>query len=276
MSDIEMRPDVSQKMTQAINNKYHNNNISYGLFQKPEFFVFIYSVSNKTFEIRRPPQIPLLVLKACPADKDYIQVAKLADPFLQTDRNVDTGMVVTFSHPAAQIAQDIVCPDAPNMDAAVSPGSASSGTDLRAQGIFWSLNNPPTPEEVAKANKRVETYYLDLLERAKVLEYQNPKELMERINEDYHLAADYAAANFEGDWDFSWHRTKVRKVKSTGKVDCPYCGEQIKPGVAFHKGEDGDLCILDWKRAYEAGKVTLKQVPDEKRWDIKAPVTESH
>ena len=37
--------------------------------------------------------------------------------------------------------------------------------------------------------------------------------------------------------------------------------------VYVHKGEDGDLCILDWKRAYEAGKVTLKQIPEVKRWE---------
>lgn len=258
MSEIEMRPDVSRKMTQALNDTYNNNNIEYGLFRQPDFYVYIYSVSRKSFEVRRPPQIPLLVLKACPADQEYVEVAKIEDPFKQTDRNVDTGRVITHSHPGKQIAQDIVCPDAVNMDSALPPGANT--VDLRAQGVFWSLNNPPTEQEVAAAHKRVETYYLSLLERATALEYTNPKELQERLNEDYHLAADYF------DEEYSWHKKRVKKVAAVKLVPCSVCGEDIKPGVAFHKDDAGDYCILDWKRAYEAGRVTLKQVPENKRW----------
>lgn len=258
MTEIEMRPDLSQAMTRGLNNQYHNNNIEYGLFRKPDFYVYIYSISGKTFEVRRPPQIPLLVLNACPEDKEYVKVAQIGDPFMQTDRNVDTGAVISHKHPATQIAQDILCPDARDMDSALPPDSQT--VDLRQQGVFWSLNSPPTAEEVNKARKRLETYYRKRLERNVALEYTNPKELAERLGEDDHLAADYFGE------EYSWHKQRVRKVTTAAKVPCSVCGNDIKPGVAFHKDSEGEYCILDWKRAYEAGRVTKKQVPDTHRW----------
>jgi len=260
MPDIEMRPDLSQAMTQSLNNKTLNNNIDPGAFRKPDFHVYIYNVANRPFERRLPPQIPLLNLKACPEGKKYVEVLRLSHPFEQADRNIDTGEVLMRYHDARKIAQDIVCCGAANMDAAC-PEAIASGVDYRAKGLFWSLNNPPTDEEVKKANKRVEDFFRARLERNVALEYSNPKELQDRLGEDDHLAADYFGE------EYSWHKQRVKKVTAAPKVECPYCGDQIKPGVAFHKGEDGELCILDWKRAYEAGKVTLKQVPEAKQWE---------
>lgn len=261
MSDITMRPDLSASHTKGLNNSYLNNNMDPGAFRKPDFYVYIYSVSNREFERRLPPHIPRLILKACPEGKDYIQVARLSHPFEQADRDVDNGEVRMRYHDARKVAQDILCPDAADMDSAVSPESMSSGTDLRAKGLFWSLNNPPLPEEVKKAHKRVEDYYRARLVRNQALEYTNPKELAERINEDDHLAADYFGE------EYSWHKQRVKKVTAAAKVPCPVCGDDIKPGVAFHKDSEGEYCILDWKRAYDAGRVTKKQVPEDKRWD---------
>jgi len=264
MSEITIRPDLSTAYTQGLNNSYLNNHIDPGAFRKPEFTVWIYSISSKEFERRLPPHVPRLTLKACPPTHEYVLVAKLSHPFEQADRDVDSGEVRIRFHDARKVAQDIVCPDAPDMDSPISLESRSSGTDLRSQGIFWSLNNPPTAEEIKKARGRVEGYYRSLLERATALEYSNPKELAERLNEDYHLAADYFGE------EYSWHKVRVKKAAS--KVPCSVCGEDIKAGVAFHKDEQGDYCILDWQRAYEAGRVTLKQVPENKRWaDFKVP-----
>lgn len=258
MDEITMRPDVSEKMTQALNETMLNNNIDPGAFRTPKYFVYLYSISQEEFERRMPPHLPRLILKACPADQEYVQVAKIAEPFEQADRDIDTGEVRMRFHDAKKIAQDIVCPDAPNMDAAVPAEVMSSGTDLRAKGLFWSLNNPPTAAEVAKAKTRLENYYRSLLERATALEYTNPKELNERLNKDYHLAADYFGE------EYSWHKVRVKKITPAAKVECPFCGEQIKSGVAFH-GVGDELCILDWERAFAAGKVSKKQYEDRPR-----------
>src|SRR6185369_4197630 len=47
---------------------------------------------------------------------------------------------------------------------------------------------------------------------------------------------------------------------------CPNCAKQVPQGVAFHRDEDGDLCIIDWKRTVAAGKRKREDVPPEKRW----------
>lgn len=260
MSDIILRPDLSAAGTKGLNDHYLNNNIDPGAFRPPEYFVYIYSVSQKQFEVNRPPHIPRLILKGCREDKEYVECAKLAHPFEQSDRDVDNGEVRVRFHNASKIAIDILCPEAVDMDSALAPGANT--VDLRAQGLFWSRNNPPTAEEIKKAHGRREKYYRERLERATALEYTNPKELAERINEDDHLAADYFGE------EYSWHKKRVKKAPPVAaKVDCPYCGESIKPGVAFHKTDDGEFCVLDWKRALESGRVTKKQVPEDKRWE---------
>lgn len=261
MTDFEVNPEMSRAGTQSLNNQYLNNNIDPGAFREPKYFVYIYSTSHKEYTVARPPMIPGMLLRACPINKDYVLAAKLAEPFEQADRDVDTGEVRTRYHNARKVAQDILCPDAPDMDSPVSVDSMSSGNDLRVQGIFWSLNNPPTEQEVKRAIERKETYYRKRLERATALEYTNPKQLAEGLTEDDHLAADYFGE------EYSWHKTRVRKVTVAAKVPCPICGDDIKPGVAFHRDGEGDYCILDWKRAYEAGRVTLKQIPENKRWE---------
>lgn len=271
MPDIIHRPDLSASYTKGQNDSYLNNNIDPGAFRKPDFYVYIYNVVNREFERRLPPHIPLLILKACPEGQEYVQVAKLSHPFEQGDRNVDTGEVLMRYHDARKIAQDIVCSGAADMDAA-APEATAAGVDFRAKGLFWSLNNPPTAEEVKKANKRVEDFFRARLARNQALEYTNPKELQERLGEDDHLAAEYFGE------EYSWHKARVRKQAPVAKVACPICGDDIMPGVAFHKDSEGEYCILDWKRAYEAGRVTLKQVPEAKQWEgfSKAPVTAGH
>jgi hypothetical protein len=61
-------------------------------------------------------------------------------------------------------------------------------------------------------------------------------------------------------------------------MDCPNCGERIKAGVAFHKQEEGTLCILDWKRAVASGVRTRQQAYEatgEEQYATKIPTAPS-
>ena len=49
-------------------------------------------------------------------------------------------------------------------------------------------------------------------------------------------------------------------------ISCPNCGALVKDGLAYHKNEFGEKCILDWEKTYQAGAVKLEDVPFEKRW----------
>jgi hypothetical protein len=116
--------------------------------------------------------------------------------------------------------------------------------------VFWSLNNPPTEEEIKAATLRMEKHFNTVLEKMKALETSDPKGLLEALSPEAHVAADYYGV------ETSWHGRRSKPM------DCENCGERIKQGVAFHKTEEGGLCVLDWKRTVKAGARTMQQAID--------------
>lgn len=260
MANIDVRKDLSALATNDINNQFNSNIIDPGAFRKPDFWVYLYSISKKEHVVSRAPMISRLVLHACPDDQEYTCVAKFAHPFEQSDRDVDTGEVRVRYHNARAVAQDIVCPDASSMDSPVPLTTLSVNTDLRKLGLFWTTNNPPTDEEVKKAYKRLEDHYRDCLARADALEHDPVNQNLLVANKDYHDACEYFGV------ERKWHTTPKRKKAEATKVECVNCGEEIRDGAAFHFSQESGLCVIDWKRAYEAGKVKKADVPESKIW----------
>lgn len=213
-------------------------------YRKPDYFVYIYTVSDRTFIVHQAPLISSLIIAARKPGERYGLVATLPSPFNQIDREGGVGDLITRAHIGERVAMSIVNPNNTTLDQdAVVPTAATLGlgVDLGVQGVFWSRNNPPTEDEIARAEKRRENYYRLLLEKARTLEIANPKELEYVINEDYHLAAEYFGE------ERTWHRKMVRMA------ECPACGESVKPGVAYHKNSLGLLCVIDATRAKAAG-----------------------
>ena len=214
------------------------------LYRAPDYHVYIYTVSDREFLVQQPPLFPRLIIRARNEGERYSLVLRIPSPFPQTDREGAVGDIMVRAHVGERVAQSICNPNNPslNQDASLAAGTILGlGVDLNAQGVFWSLNNPPTEEEIAKAEQRREKYYRFLLEQARTLEISNPKELESLIHQDYHMAAEYFHQ------ETSWHR------KFTRLVECPYCGEQIKPGIAAHQNSLGGVCILDEARAAKMG-----------------------
>ena len=241
-----------------LNPPYMDPNFS----RKPEFQVYLYSMSKRSYEVSRPPQIATQNIKACPGDQDYILVRSFDSPFPQPIR--DANGILAFNWiDARRLAMDIINPANLSLDQSFRVDPAimqfSQGTDLGVKGVFWSPNNPPKPEEIEAARIRMETYYTALLEKARTLELTDKKKLEEELgqNQDYNIAAEYY------DIDTSWHTKLVRKAS---KIECPNCGDQIKAGIAFHKNEEGYDCILDWERAVKAGIKKKSDVPEGKEW----------
>jgi len=251
-------PDAapSAALAGSENSKNFSSHVDPNLLRKPEYFVYLYSVSGREFTVELPPHIRRLIIRACPAGQPWTLVTKLAHPFQQPD-NDDNGNLIARSHDARRVAMDICNPSNTSLDQdlRLDPKFVLAyGNNLTQQGVFWSLNYPPTEEEVKKAVARKETYYRGLLEKARTLELANPKELEFELNMDYHMAADYFGV------ETNWHKRVERPAF------CPNCGEGIKTGVAFHKHPDGFLCVIDWKRTVEAGVKSKDDVPDHLRW----------
>ena len=213
-------------------------------FRRPDYFVYIYTVSDREFVICQPPLVSRLTLAARASENKCSLVATLPSPFNQIDREGGAGDLITRAHIAERVAQSLLNPNnfSLDQDARINDGATLGlGVDLNCQGVFWSRNNPPTPEEVEKAEARKERYYRALLEKARTLEIANPRELEFLINVDYHMAAEYFHL------ETTWHKKLERKA------DCPNCGEPVKAGIAYHKNSFGGLCIIDAERAAKAG-----------------------
>ena len=259
----------SRAMSDSENLKYVSPFLDPELTRKPEYFVYVYSVVDPRpdgYHLVRnaPPLIHNLSIAEVKPDERYTLVTKLPHPVNQA--GVDTQeQRVNYAHNAQRVAQDIVNPEniTLNQDATLrAEQSFTEGNDYGKLGVFWSLNDPPTDEEVAKAVARKEKFYRRRLDQARALEASDPKSLHIFLTPTDHVAVDYFARVYESDEQFGWH--KVMRMPDK----CPNCGEAVKKGVAFHASAalGGVICVIDWKRTVEAGVKKLKDVPESKRW----------
>ena len=229
--------------------------------RQPEYTVFVHSISKRSHD--QPNAVyGNVIIPACPKDKRYITVRRIVHPTGRAEVNPDnvSGPSKMFWLNGKGLALSIINPsfmgnDLTIQDRDLEPESQLhlGDCDLLRQGVFASLNEVPTEEELAKAEKRREAYYKFRFEQANGLERSNPRRLQETLTQDHHMAADMFGV------DVNWHR------KVSPKVDCPQCGEQIKEGLSHHFA-NGRICVLDWERAYLAGAIKKEDVPEGREW----------
>lgn len=251
---------LASSLSKANNIDWNFTAQSYLLNRKPEYKIFLYNVSEQAFTVTRPPTLKELRIPGRPSGAKYALVTSFPQPLLVPKGNVDSNELDITAMDTRRFLTDILNPDNTTMDqdALMSGPSSSGGTnDLGAKGVFWSLNGPgasetgsleePTEQEVKKAVARMEKRYKEILDKVRAVEISDPKSLHEVLSPEHHFAADYFGLAF------SWHS------KETRTDYCPQCGERMRVGAAFHKTEDGGMCILDWKRAVQAGVRTRAQ-----------------
>lgn len=120
-----------------------------------------------------------------------------------------------------------------------------TGNNLNAFGIFWSMTTPDDPklkEELDACRARLNTTMRGLVEQGNNLNAQGN---LKDISPLMHFAMEYF--NLEADW----HKSHEHRVP------CPNCGMPIREGLAYHKNEFGDRCIIDHER-YQASIVKEK------------------
>lgn len=242
---------LSESMSRANNKTFNFALQDYLMGRKPDYWVYLYSISADSFDVYRPPLLANLRIQGKPAGKDYIQAARFPQPLLTPQGSVDNDEITIAPMDARRFVMDIINPDnlTLNQDLLIQKPT-NIGNDLGKKGVFWSLNNPPTAEEVEAAKKRMERYYNSLLEKARAVETSDPKALQDLLTPEYHAAADYFGI------ETSWH------AKRSKPMDCPNCGERVKAGIAFHKTDDGSLCVIDWVRTIKSGARSIQQAID--------------
>lgn len=234
--------------------------------RRSEYTVFLHTTSKRAFE-QPHPIYRNVVIPACPKDKRYLTFMKISHPITipTVDPDNPAGPPKLIFENAKRAALCVCNPSYVGVDLAIQDRPidlqyqiASSECDLTRQGIFASLNEVPTEEELKKAESRRVAYYKQIFQKMNELWRADPKEAQNQLNLDHHLAAEMFAI------DVDWHKI------STPKIECPNCGEKIKEGIAFHYS-NGTRCILDYERAWLAGAIKKEEVPEPKRWWSEAP-----
>ena len=235
--------------------------------RKPEFTVYLHTISRRGF--MQPHGIyRQIAIPKCPEGKRSHCFMQVQHPVQQPNLNPDdvNGPPLWKLDDARSVALGVCNPSYVGKDLAIqdkelnAESVLSSGEcNLTRQGIFASMNEVPTEEELKKAETRREAYYKFRVAEADGLERSNPKQLQYILTEDHHLAADYFGL------EANWHRAP------SAKIDCPNCGEKIPRTASYHYLPNGRACVNDWERAWLAGAVKKEDVPEPKQWWSDAP-----
>jgi hypothetical protein len=227
----------------------------------PEYTVYLHSVSKRSFQ-QPHPIYRNVVIPACSKDERYITFMRITHPvqIATVDPDNVSGPIKWVFENAKRCALCVCNPSYVGADLSVQDKEipfeyqiSSSESNLTQQGVFASLNEVPTEEELKAAEARRTTYYKAIFERMNGLFRSDPKKAQDELGLDHHLAAEMFAI------DVDWHKL------TTPKIECPNCGEKIKEGIAFHYS-NGQRCVLDFERTYLAGAIKKEDVPIEKRW----------
>lgn len=233
--------------------------------KSPESFVYVYSVSRLSFHVEHV-LLGQIQLKGCSSGQRWcVAYAPIRNPYPQLVPDVfSIGRDPYDYHDAKRIAQDICDPSNPFLDQNIEEFGKSNpfydtqwGTNTSAQGVFWSLNNPPTEAEIKAAEQRRDKTRKRLIRKMDELYAANPGKAMAEVKPEHREAL--AAMGEERPW--------FRVIQN--KQPCPNCGELIAEGKLWHKDSDGDYCVQGqegWKSLVASGRRKYEDVPDEMRW----------
>lgn len=214
--------------------------------------IFIYSVAKRGFQVNHCYYKG--ELRGCKPDERYVACYSVPDPPQQISVDAERGgkriEVEPRDEAGWRVAIDILNPNNPSTDPYAKMGAKAAayyatgqGVDLIKYGLFPSLNNPPTEAELLRAEKSRNESYDALVTDAFQERESNPQGFRAWLRDHPDIYVAMEMTGVEADWI----------KKSEIKMSCPNCGDSVKQGIAFHKSSAGVLCIIDRKRAGEAG-----------------------
>lgn len=266
-SFVGPRKDLSEKQASVFNPSVSFSPYNYLLTKQPDYFVYLYNVSEQSFKVSRPPVFRELTIPGIKGvglndierekflaeggnTERYILATRIPSPVVTPKSTPDSDQFDYDAMDGRRFVMDIINPDnlGVDQDAFIDPKNITGqGNNLGSKGLFFSMNNPPLKAEVDAAYARMERYYKSKLDEARTVEVSAPATLSAVLGPEHHAAADYFGE------ETSWHGKKIKAVV------CDICGERTRENAAFHKMEDGGLCIKDWSRAIKAGVRTRAQ-----------------
>ncbi len=242
----------------AASNAENFNPIINGRTMRPPLrMIHIFSVAKRSFKRSNPPLFPKLELRGCENGERYVLCTSVPDPILQACPDEGRGDTRLDDNDGWIATIDLLTPGNFSMDPYAGLSNPTyfanlSGMNLVCEGVFPSLNEVPTEEELKKAEDARNKRYHYLVTEARKLAAKSRVALNEFLdtNPDTHIAMD--SLSLEADWH----------TKLEFKASCPNCGDQVKQGVAFHMSSLGMICILDAEKAFKAGAISRERYED--------------
>jgi hypothetical protein len=253
MTNLGMNDPKTKAAMRGANQEAFNPIMSGRSFRPPLRMIHLFSVSKRSYLIRHP-LFQKLTLAGCENGERYVPCASFGDPIPQACPDQERGGTRIDDNDGWMAAIDMLNPGNFTMDP--YHGSANptfwantNGTNLIAEGVFPSLNEVPTEEEIKRAELSRDNHYRYLTKEAFRLYAIGAKQGNEFIQRfpDTHIAMD--ALGMQA----SWHQT------NTVSATCPNCGDSIKQGIAFHQSSAGILCVIEPEKALKAGAISRER-----------------
>lgn len=214
--------------------------------------IHIYSVARRDF----PKKHVYFngVLKGCKPGERYTLCYSVPDPPQQIAIDAERGGKRVEVEPRDEagwrVAIDILNPNNPSTNPYARLDSKQTAyysigqsVDLMRFGLFPSLTNPPSEEEIVRAEHSRDESYRALVDEAFQEQQGNPQGFRNWLRNNPDIGTAMEATGTVADW--------FKAPES--KMSCPNCGDVVKSGIAFHKSSAGVICIIDKKRAADAG-----------------------
>lgn len=214
-----------------------------------EKFIFLYNILRgwDFAPIEQPPTFPRFIIPPVPVGEDF-SFTLLAETVNEIYVKPGTNELMYQTRPGTEAANSLVNPDqhpgnpwdAQFRDIRKFGNQDMGACNLNEVGVWWSWTEPDDPklvEEINRMRKRVDGTMRALIAEANKLNVT--KDGPEQITPFHHFAMEYF--NLQSAWHSSMSHL----------VPCPNCSMPVRQGIAYHKNDFGDRCIIDRDR-YEA------------------------
>jgi len=253
MTNTGMNSDKSRSAMKGANREAFTPVLPGRAMRPPLRMIHIFSVARRGFDIKHP-LFPRLRLRGCENGERYVLCTSFGDPIPQACPDQERGGSRIDDNDGWIAAIDMLNPGNFTLDpyhGASNPSffANSNGTNLIAEGIFPSENEKPTEAELKRAEDARDRHWRYLAREAQrlfALGAKQGNEFLQRYP-DVHMAMDALSISA------SWHT--LNEIKSV----CPNCGDDIRPGIAFHQSSTGILCVIDAEKALKAGAISRER-----------------
>jgi len=225
-----------------------------------DYKIYVYNILDREWVVNQPPAFPNFRVLPCPRSQKFT-VTELP-PFIKEVYN----QVGTFDHfykmvdgrkYASQLLNPASFPST-NWENQIMDWQSEDqfGNNLNLLGVWWSLTPPSDiarlEEEIGIFKRIAQKTMEGMIATAEQLAAAGKRN---EITPLMHFAMDYLGK--QAPWHMAMHHM----------VACPNCGDPVKEGIAYHKNEFGEKCIIDMERCIALGIVKTRRRASDDEFD---------